>query len=171
MSTTHPGVHSPTGPRCSWRGASTWLGIVVIITATTMITTATMTEVAVASRSELRRRVGRLAAEQLAEERGRRDESQHDDLLQGDQRPKQHLEQPRLRCEATRDQRRDAVLSHFVRAGDEVTVTMTAVELDDADHLRHVPPDGLEPIHRRDGVEHEDPTPAQHADVVVECVR
>src|SRR2546425_8066847 len=40
-----------------------------------------------------------LAAEQLAEERGRRDESQHDDLLQGDQRPKQHLEQPRLRSE------------------------------------------------------------------------
>src|SRR2546430_10845713 len=72
MSTTHPGVHTPTGPRCSWRGAPTGLGIVVTITATTTITTATKTEVTVASRSELRRCVGRLASEQLAQERDRK---------------------------------------------------------------------------------------------------
>src|SRR5438552_16095668 len=61
--------------------------------------------------------------------------------------------------------------SHLVRAGDEVGVAMTPVELDEADHVRHGALDGLEPIHRGDGIEHEHPASAQYADVVVERVR
>src|SRR6266567_2376614 len=64
-----------------------------------------------------------------------------------------------LRGGTTRDQRRDAVLGHLVRAGDEVGVAMPPAELDEADHLRHVLPDGLELVHRCDGVEYQDPAP------------
>src|SRR5439155_25225897 len=89
-------------------------------------------------------RVRRLAAEQLAEERGARGERYDEQLLQPDQGGEQHLEEPCLRGDAAGDQRGDRVFRDLVGTRDEVGVAVPLVELDEAHHLAHRPLDRLE---------------------------
>src|SRR5205809_316504 len=116
----------------------------------------------------LRGRVCRLAAKQLAKERGCRGQRYDEDLLQPNQGGEQHLEEPCLRGDAPGDQRGNAVFGDLVGTRDEVGVAVPLVELDETHHLAHRALDRLELVHRGDRVEYQDAAPPEHPDVVVE---